>query len=156
MLLCWCLVIMFIMLIIGPGCDDLIISTKQSKVGADGNVSDGSTIHPDGDIWMSVLNLTTKKENIFIYRASGKYSQRFIFFHILLCYSLIPKWIKFIIFLNILHTKTHNDKVKTVFCKFIKIKKRKHNMYISIHSLCSILCWSTFGSNYSLKFSWVW
>ena len=28
-------------------------------------------------------------------------------------------------------------------------------MYISIHSLCSILCWSTFGSNYSLKSFWV-
>ena len=29
-------------------------------------------------------------------------------------------------------------------------------MYISIHSLCSILSWSTFGSNYSLKYFWVW
>jgi len=43
------------------------------------------------------------------------------FLHMLLCYSLIPKWIKFIIFLNILHTTTHNDKVKTVFCKFVHI-----------------------------------
>jgi len=43
------------------------------------------------------------------------------FFHILLCYSLIPKWITFIIFLNILHTTTHNDKVKTVFCTFLQI-----------------------------------
>ena len=29
-------------------------------------------------------------------------------------------------------------------------------MYISIHSLCSILCWCTFGSNYSLKYFWIW
>ena len=29
-------------------------------------------------------------------------------------------------------------------------------MYISIHSLCSILCWCTFGSNYSLKSFWIW
>ncbi len=28
--------------------------------------------------------------------------------------------------------------------------------HISIHSLCSILCWSTFGTNYSLKTFWVW
>ncbi len=42
-------------------------------------------------------------------------------------------------------------------CKFIKNKKRKKNhMYISIHSLCSILCWSIFGTNYSLKSFWVW
>jgi len=76
---------------------------------------------------------------VYIYSASGKYSQRFTFCT-LLCYSLIPKWIKFIIFLNILHTTTHNDKVKTPFCTFIKNKERKNNMYISIHSLCSILC----------------
>jgi len=42
------------------------------------------------------------------------------------------------------------------FCKYIKNKKLKYNMYISIHSLCSMLCWSTFGSNYSLKSFWVW
>ena len=29
-------------------------------------------------------------------------------------------------------------------------------MYISIHSLCSILCWCTFGSNYSLTSFWIW
>ena len=29
-------------------------------------------------------------------------------------------------------------------------------MYIGIHSLCSILCWSTFGTNYSLKTLGVW
>ena len=29
-------------------------------------------------------------------------------------------------------------------------------MYISIHSLCSILCWCTFGSNYSPKSFWIW
>ncbi len=27
---------------------------------------------------------------------------------------------------------------------------------ISIHSLCSILCWSTSGNYYSLKYFWVW
>ncbi len=34
------------------------------------------------------------------------------FFHILLCYCLIPKWIKFIILLKILQTITHNDNIK--------------------------------------------
>jgi len=41
-------------------------------------------------------------------------------------------------------------------CKFIYIKKKKNHKYVSIHSLCSILCWSTFGTNYSLKSFWVW
>ncbi len=35
-------------------------------------------------------------------------------FHILLCYSLIPKLIKFIIFLKILQIIPHNDNVKAV------------------------------------------
>ncbi len=79
--------------------------------------------------------------------------ERIHFFHILLCYSLIPKWIKFTIFLKILKTIPHNDNMKEVCLKSWKIdyKKRKNHMYISIHSLCSILCWSTFGTNYSLK-----
>ena len=42
------------------------------------------------------------------------------------------------------------------FLKFIKNKKQRNHMYMSIHSLCSILCWCTFGSNYSLKSFWIW
>ena len=50
------------------------------------------------------------------------------FFHILLCYSLIPKWIKF--FLKILHTTPHND-MKNIFLRFLqiyfkKLKKRRN------------------------------
>ena len=41
-------------------------------------------------------------------------------------------------------------------CKFIQNKILRNHMYISIHSLCSILCWCTFGSNYSLKSFWIW
>ncbi len=40
-------------------------------------------------------------------------------------------------------------------CKCIKNKNRKNN-HIRIHSLCSILCWSTFDTNYSLKSFGVW
>ncbi len=60
------------------------------------------------------------------------------FFHISLCYSLIPKWIKFIIFLKILQTIPHNDNVKELCLKSLQIYKKKKNnhMYISIHSLC--------------------
>lgn len=39
---------------------------------------------------------------------------------------------------------------------FIKNKKQNYNMHISIHSLCSILCSSTFGNNYNLMSFWVW
>ena len=54
------------------------------------------------------------------------------FSHILICYSLVPKLIKLFFPLITLHTMPHNDKAKTVYC------------------------WSTFGSDYSLKSSWVW
>lgn len=36
-------------------------------------------------------------------------------------------------------------------CKFIKNKKIRNHIYKIIHSFCLILCWCTFGSNYSLK-----
>ncbi len=52
----------------------------------------------------------------------------------LLCYSLIPKWIKFIILHKILKTKPNNDNVKDVCLKSFETKK--NHMYISIHSLC--------------------
>ncbi len=45
------------------------------------------------------------------------------FFHILLCYSLIPKLIKLIIFLKILQTIPHNDNVKEVWNLEIKNEK---------------------------------
>ena len=43
-----------------------------------------------------------------------------------------------------LHTVPHNDKVTTGI------------YYIYIQTLYSELCWSTLGSDYSLKYSWVW
>ena len=42
------------------------------------------------------------------------------------------------------------------FSKWIQTKKLKYHIYISIQTLYSILCWCTFGSDYSLKSSWVW
>ena len=41
-------------------------------------------------------------------------------------------------------------------CKCIKSKKRKYDIYISIQTLYSVLCWNTFGSDYSHEPSWVW
>ncbi len=46
------------------------------------------------------------------------------FFHMLLCYSLIPKCIKFIIFLKILQTIPHNDNVKEDCLKSLQIYKK--------------------------------
>ena len=53
------------------------------------------------------------------------------FFHILLCYSLIPKWNTFVLFFsqNSTNTTHHNDNMKKFFlnvCKFIKNKKKSH------------------------------
>ncbi len=42
-------------------------------------------------------------------------------FHILLRYSLIPKWIKIIIFLKFLQTILHNDNVKEVCLKSLQM-----------------------------------
>ena len=50
-------------------------------------------------------------------------------------------------------------KQKQVFrnvCKFITNKKLKYHIYIGIQTLHSVLCWSTFGSDYSLELYWVW
>ncbi len=47
------------------------------------------------------------------------------FFHILLCYSLIPKCIQFIIFLQILQIIPHNDNVKEVSLKSLKMYNNK-------------------------------
>ena len=42
-----------------------------------------------------------------------------------------------------------------MFTNFLKIKKLKYHIYISIQTLYSVLCWSTFGSDYNLESSWV-
>ena len=50
----------------------------------------------------------------------------------------------------------HNDKAKTVFRRFrnfIKNKKQKYSIYISIQTVYWLLCWSTFGS---VETYWVW
>ena len=59
-------------------------------------------------------------------------------------------------FLVNLHTK---DIAKTGFRNFskcVKNRKLKCHIYISIQTLYSVLCWITFGSDYSLKSSLVW
>ena len=37
-----------------------------------------------------------------------------------------------------------------------KTKKLKYHIYISIQTLYSVLCWNTFGSDYSHESSWAW
>jgi len=73
-----------------------------------------------GDVGANTLQSTHTHTCMYI-QCIRKVFTALHFFHILLCNSLIPKWIKFIIFLNILHTTTHKDKVKTDFCKFLQI-----------------------------------
>ena len=62
------------------------------------------------------------------------------FFHILLRYSLILKYIQLLFFLVYLHTIPHNDKVKTGCYNFLyicyKYKKQKYLIYISIQTRC--------------------
>ena len=56
-----------------------------------------------------------------------------------------------------LHTIPHNDKAKTGLDIFAHLfKKYIYHISISIQTLYSVLCWSTFGSDYSLESSWVW
>ncbi len=72
-------------------------------------------------------------------------------FSILLCCSLILNLFKFIFFSLIYTPYLIMTKWKLNcrnVCKFIK-KKKKLKFY-------SVLSWSTFGSNYSLKSFWVW
>ena len=47
-------------------------------------------------------------------------------------------------------------KQKQVFRSFASLFKLKCHIHISIQTLYSVLCWSTFGSDYSFKSSWVW
>ena len=42
-----------------------------------------------------------------------------------------------------------------MFARLLNIKHWDH-IYISIQTLYSVLCWSTFGRDYSLESSWVW
>ena len=43
-----------------------------------------------------------------------------------------------------------------MFCKCIKKLKLKHHFDISIQTLFTVFSWSAFGSDYSLRSSWVW
>ena len=78
-------------------------------------------------------------------------------FHILLCCSFVLKLMREKKYWNNLHSITHNDKAYLYFFgKCIKKEKLKYRIDISIPTLYSVLSWSTFGSDYSLKSSWVW
>ncbi len=64
-------------------------------------------------------------------------------FSVMLCCSLILQLFKFIVFLINLHSIPHNDKWKQYFrnvCTFIKKKKLKYHIYISIQTLCNNTC----------------
>lgn len=43
----------------------------------------------------------------------------------------------------------------TMSPKINTLNKTLHVLYVGIHSLCSIVCWCTFGNNYSLESSWI-
>ena len=47
-------------------------------------------------------------------------------------------------------------KQKHVFTNSFTFIKNKIIIFTSIQTLYSVLCWSTFGSDYSLESSWVW
>jgi hypothetical protein len=73
----------------------------------------------------------------------------------LLRYSLILKWFKSSQSpLSIYTQYPQITNEKWVFRKCITNKK--YHIYIIIQTLYSVLCWNTFGSDYSLESSWVW
>jgi hypothetical protein len=81
------------------------------------------------------------------------------FLHILIHYSLILKWISLFFHSSIYTQYPIMTKQKQAFrnvSKFMKNTKLKYHIYISIQTLYSVLRWSTFGSDYCLKSSWVW
>ena len=43
-----------------------------------------------------------------------------------------------------------------MFANWYKKQQLKCHIYISIQTVYSVLCWSTFGSDDSLEYSWVW
>ena len=43
-----------------------------------------------------------------------------------------------------------------MFAIFLLLKTEKNHIDISLRTLYSVLCWSTFGSDYSHKSFWVW
>ena len=51
---------------------------------------------------------------------------------------------------------TKQKQVFNFFCQCIPEPSQKNYIYISIQTLYSVLCWSTFGSDYSLESFWVW
>lgn len=84
----------------------------------------------------------------------------------LFCGNSLKQWQKCILFIFLIkfifslkfHTTPHKDNVNKDFkicANLLKMKNLRNHMYISIHSLCSILCWCTLGSNYSLKSFWI-
>ncbi len=56
------------------------------------------------------------------------------FFHILLCYSLIPKSNKFIIFLKNLQTIPHTNKVKEVCLNSLQIYEKEKKSHVHKYS----------------------
>ena len=76
------------------------------------------------------------------------------FFHILLHYSRILKLIQ-LFFPSPIYIQYHLMTKRKLLRKMYN-RKLKYHIYISIQSLYPVLCWSTFGSNYSLESYWVW
>ncbi len=95
---------------------------------------------------------------LLLYSASGKYLQRFTFSTFCYVTALFQNWLYSLLSSNFYKQypiMTMCKKFVWNLCKCIKNKNRKNN-HIRIHSLCSILCWSTFDTNYSLKSFGVW
>jgi len=95
---------------------------------------------------------------LLLYSASGKYLQCFTFSTFCYVTALFQNWLYSLFSSNFYKQypiMTMCKKFVWNLCKCIKNKNRKNN-HIRIHSLCSILCWSTFDTNYSLKSFGVW
>ena len=75
----------------------------------------------------------------------------FVFFHILLCCSLMLK--SWLTQYTIMTKRTQNF---IIVSTFLKEEKLKYHIDLSIQPLHSVLHWSTVGSVYSIKLSWVW
>ena len=92
-------------------------------------------------LWKYTLTLSRSIMNIIIIQCIRKVFRPLDFFHILLSYSLILKWIRkketSVIY------STHNNPIMTkrkqvyrIFCEVTKSNKQKHLIYVSVQTIC--------------------
>lgn len=80
---------------------------------------------------------------------SGQHSRHLL--HVLLCYSLIPKRIKVMFYIEMLHTSPHNNKMKNICLKFLQIYQNNLQPFVAWLPLSLLTVLSIFTAPQSKK-----